>query len=79
MPMCFVKICAEKAVVGVNEIARRCVPFHRTACYGTICGKVCGRYMFLATFKKKTVGDLSDTVDFCRQRRILQFRTVKHN
>jgi hypothetical protein len=54
MPMCFVKMCAEKAVVvGVNGIACRCVPSHRTACYGTICSKVCGRNMFFATFKKK--------------------------
>ena len=63
MPMCFVKMCAEKAVVvGVKEIACRCVPLHRTACHGTICGKVCGRYIFFATFKKKNVGDFSHTM-----------------
>jgi hypothetical protein len=46
MPMCFVKMYAEKAVVvGVKEIACGCVPLHRTEFYGTICGKVCGRYI----------------------------------
>jgi len=63
MPMFFVKMCAEKAVVvGVKEIACRRVPLHRTACYGTNCGKVCGRYILFATFKKKNFRDFSDTV-----------------
>jgi len=54
-------MCAQKAVVvGVNEIACRYVPLHRTACYGTKCSKVCGRNMFIATFEKENVGDFSD-------------------
>jgi hypothetical protein len=53
-------VCREGGGVCVKDIACRCVPLRRTASYGTICGNVCGRYVFFATFKKKNVGDFSD-------------------